>query len=67
MTPYRICQVKGCAEQISEERIRRVGAGRVKTCSHACSLLYDVQTQNERQRRSIERREREWKEKQREV
>ena len=63
MTPYRICRVKGCAAQISEERIRRVGAGRVKTCSTECSKRFDKQTQAERQRRSIERREREWKEK----
>ena len=63
MSPYRVCQVKGCGAQISAERIRRVGAGRVKTCSKVCSMWYAKQTQAERQRRSIERREREWKEK----
>ena len=58
-----LCHVEGCERPINEKRIRRYGASRIKTCSSACSHRLQLQTQAERQRRSIERRERQWKEK----
>lgn len=51
------CKVTGCPNQIAPERVQRVGAKKVKTCSAACSAQYQKQTNAQRTRDYWERQE----------
>ena len=44
------CKVQGCPNPIAPERVQRVGAKKVKTCSTACSARYQKQTNAQRTR-----------------